>query len=39
MSGDKKMDERENTETNEYVLQEQETKKLLSIAEKNYGYF
>lgn len=27
MSGDKKMDERENTETNEYVLQEQETKK------------
>lgn len=27
MSGDKKMDERENMETNEYVLQEQETKK------------
>lgn len=33
------MDERENMATNNNELQEQEAKKLLRIAEKNYGYF
>lgn len=39
MSGDKKMDERENTETNEYVLQEQETKKTSEYRRKKLWIF